>query len=707
MAFSRYGSIRSTSLSDLSSSSSAFRSGANSSTRSLPQKHGVMKIEDASLSSLNLTSPESISRETFAGEILSVSEEQIEEFEEKYQLTVTLNGLNDPKMVSALVQYTNKFYGRIENALNVFKLCCLARQKHKTLEVIGLIICDIEQILNISTYFCFLTKDYEDTLFDQIIGLKDETEKVYALVKKMLKYSIFPPIDPKYIKQEVTSVAHSMSVVIMDMISYIIQRLLAFVSIKKSNNTLWSFTKVLQNIDINRKRGFQITQKLEQWLEEKSICSNCSKDILIQPCIREPQSKKKWHINCCVCSTCNQKLVNKDLMSAFLDQSGSLIVCYRCASSNNSQIQSVIKVNSFVRVSSKQQAVSLLKANILETIQELEDENYGYICQEWVQYWRMDKDDLAKYDRNVQKIQSAIFELIHRQQFFVDSAADFLEIGDKYIQDSMESPEELDPGLYDLIFRPVKELRKIHKRLLLSPMTRFLSDQGMIIKNQIFKLYLSWITKSYYAYDAYLIKLAESELILDMDKMKEVSHLQNWIKQQNSAKFDKLLSGEFYYQMIQTKEIMRGLEKLLDKDDPENTIVFQTSMLINKYSFQLHSVLDRAVTRAYISRIQNLEVKRSDVHYKKHAYVRYKSKATNEVLDCCLILLNMCLVITKFSQANSMFIKFAPLIYLENIEYDRVDAKVFISDKVKSEIEPYKFHFRSVEEASNWINIRL
>lgn len=629
----------------------------------------------------------------------TISGDEIGLFEEKYQLPVSLLRLNDITVVYNVIRYTNHFYGNIELALNQFTACCLARHKHKTLEIIGLLICDLDQLFSIMEYFCHLTKDYEDVLAGQTVGLTNEAVSVHRIILKMLKYLIMPPVNDEYVKSGIQSAAEALGVLALDVISYTIQRLLAFVAIKKSNQLLYSFAKVMSTALLSRKKKFTITSKLEYWLGEKSICERCSRPIGVVPCVKEVHSKRKWHMGCSKCDQCGRRLFAEDLNNSFGEN--DLILCEKCAS-KLPRLESLSSDNVFMAVSSRQQAILNLKSAILEVVQELEGDDYGYICQEWVKYWRMDSEDLARFDRKEQKVQSAIFELIHRQQFFVDLATEFLKYGDKFLADASQI-EGLDAGLYDIVFKPVKELRKIHKRLLLSPMTRFLADQGMVIKNLIFKLYLYWINKSHYAYEDYLCRLAESKLLQDLDTMREIPYFQNWIAEQKSTNLEKSLSGGFYYQLIQTKDIMKSLEKVLDKENPENTIVYQTSMLVDKYSFQLHAVLDRAVTRAYINRIQNLEVKRADVHYEKHAFVKYKNKVANEIVDCCLIKLNMCLVITKLSIATGTFIKFAPLIYVDNLEYERVDNKVLVSDRSRRELEVFKFHFTSEEDARRWV----
>lgn len=753
---------------------------------------------------------------TAISESPEVSLDTIKTFEEKYQLTVLLSGLYatdhpSKSLVSQLVSATNTFFTTFEALVSAFKFCCLSRQKHKTIEVIGLLLCDIEQVYTILEYFAFITKHQDEAITAQLIGLKDNGESVHHWVLKMLKYAIFPPIDPKFIKQNIYNIANGLTDAVLEVVSYLVQRLLV---VKQNTSLLQSYIAIISSVVQHSRRKFEITLKLELWLDEHSTCTKCTKQIQFQPCVKELQTGLKWHLDCCFCANCQQRLFKDHLMYAALDSTNNNVTCSSCNLSSNTEPEQQqqqlrrLRFDQFKRISMRMQSIALLKIKILETVQELEDENYGYICQEWVHYWRMDNDDLRKFDRTTQKIQSAIFELIHRQQFFVDSATDFLRLGDKFLKDAMELQADLqEPNTnlhycYDVVFKPVKELRKIHKRLLLSPMTRFLSDQGMVVKNLIFKLYLNWINKSYFAYENYLVNLAESELMLVLDKAKpqHQQHLLNWIKRQKSAKLEKLILGEFYYQIIQTKEILKNIESNIDHSDPENAIILQTSSLIDKYSFTLHAVLDRAVTRSYLSRIQNLEVKRQDVHYKKHAFVRYKSKVTGEVVDCCLILLNMCLVITKLGWGSSVgnnaadnvgggigpgtlvnsngssltlnstitnnnsisnnnsngnnsnnngsnsgnhsnhsvnynstyygafnnyngnngsdynngthghgfaFIKFAPLIYVENLEYEQVDAKLFISDKTKRDMEPYKVHFKSEDEAATWVNINI
>lgn len=641
----------------------------------------------------------------------------VKNFEEKFELNLTLGSSlnNNINIILHLVTSSNNFYDSICNGLNAFRFCCLSRQNHATLSTIGLFICDIEQLFSILDYFVLLTKDQEEIFSEQLISIKNETNRTKKIVNKMLKYSIIPEIDPSFIKSDVTKLVESAARIVLESLSYIIQRLVLFVLNKKSNNLLESFVKVLDKCVINRSSKFEISGILETWLKENDVCTKCSRSIGTESCVQERHSGKKWHLNCLNCHSCNSKLFKERLQFAMLDNDGVSIICSRCRridllsqeamNKDTEDIETKLWTNrrsEFDRLSGRKQLLSVLKMNIIKTVEELESNDFGYICQEWFMYWKMDLDDLNKYDKNTQKIQSAIFELIHRQQDYVDSARLFLLIGKKYLKESKERPNELDPKLYDLMFEPVVELKKIHEKLLLTPMKRFLYTQGMLIKNQIFKLYLTWINKSYHAYDHYLSSLATSELLQDLDKMKPVSYLQSWIRDQQSVRFEKLLSGGFYYHLIQTKEILKNLEKVMERND-ENKIVFQTSMLIDKFTFQLHSVLDRAVTHAYITRITNLEVKRTDVQYKKHAFVKYKSKITNEVIDCCIILLNMCLIITKLSLEDGTFVKFAPLIYTDNISYERADNKLLILDKSKKDVESYKLHFSDESEAIGWV----
>lgn len=118
---------------------------------------------------------------------------------------------------------------------------------------------------------------------------------------------------------------------------------------------------------------------------------------------------------------------------------------------------------------------------------------------DWASHWKLTADDLKKFDKDVSKKQSLIFDLLRYEQTFIQRAKCFVEVvGPEFVKAVRSFIGSLEIILVnnfnDDVINPGSELLQIHRKSLFEPLLKILISNGKFIKdlNDIGDIYYNW-----------------------------------------------------------------------------------------------------------------------------------------------------------------------------------------------------------------------
>lgn len=119
--------------------------------------------------------------------------------------------------------------------------------------------------------------------------------------------------------------------------------------------------------------------------------------------------------------------------------------------------------------------------------------------EDWASHWKLTADDLKRFDKNMAKRQSLLFDLLRYEQTFIQRAKVFVEIvGPEFIKTVkilIGSSDVISVNKFDDdILEPGRELLKIHQKSLFEPLLKILISNGKFIKDvvDIGNIYYNW-----------------------------------------------------------------------------------------------------------------------------------------------------------------------------------------------------------------------
>lgn len=150
--------------------------------------------------------------------------------------------------------------------------------------------------------------------------------------------------------------------------------------------------------------------------------------------------------------------------------------------------------------------------------------------EDWASHWKLTAEDLRKFDKNVSKRQSLIFDLLRYESTFIERASCFVElVGPQFIKAAQaligSNEIVLINKFEDDILKPGEEIVKIHKEKLFHPLLKILISDGKFITNltEISNIYTQWSQSAKKSLLKYMTTVPMIEDLLKYEPIK------NWV----------------------------------------------------------------------------------------------------------------------------------------------------------------------------------
>lgn len=242
------------------------------------------------------------------------------------------------------------------------------------------------------------------------------------------------------------------------------------------------------------------------------------------------------------------------------------------------------------------------------------DINEIVIGEDWASHWKLTADDLKKYDKEVSKKQSLLFDLLKYEQTFIQRAKVFTEIvGPEFIKAvrSLIGSDEVVSisSLEEDILQPSKELLQIHEKSLFEPLLKILISNGKFIKDvsDIGSIYFNWSQVAKASLLKYMATVPMIEELLSFPTIKQWVDINvrnmprvKQLRVNGPLLFLSTFNSRYQQLPLQLSDIM----KLFEKDDSEYISLEKAIGGIKKTSHKVNEMKHHADNIHGLKRIQ-------------------------------------------------------------------------------------------------------
>lgn len=355
------------------------------------------------------------------------------------------------------------------------------------------------------------------------------------------------------------------------------------------------------------------------------------------------------------------------------------------------------------------------------------DVNEVVLGDDWASHWKLTADDLKKYDKDVSKKQSLLFDLLRYEQTFIQRAKLFTEtVGPEFIKAvrTLIGSEEVISisSLEEDILQPSKELLQIHRKSLFEPLLKILISNGKFIKDvsDIGSIYLNWSQVVKSSLLKYMATMPMIEELLSYPSIKQ------WvdIDVRNMPKVKELrINGPLlflstfnsrYQQLpLQLLDIM----KLFEEDDSEYKSLQKAIDGIKKTSTKVNDMKHHADNIHGLKRIQKQliwknQIMKPNINFSsENRTFLHRGNVTrkgdlriNTSINHLILLDNYLLITDRVKSSKNLMVKYRVIEQAIPIEYllvevkDRETPTIELNTITKNLTLPLQPEFNSEEE---------